>query len=178
MKLKGKKVAILLEQQFQDLEVWYPALRLREDGADVIFVGAGASDYKGKYGYPAKAHTQIEKVKADDLDALIVPGGWAPDFLRRNEKVLKLVQEMDQRGKVIGAICHAGWVLVSADVLADRTVTCFSAIKDDVVNAGAKFVDQEVVVDGNLVTSRTPEDLPAFCRELIGVLSKSSPPVV
>ena len=172
MTLKGKKVAILLEKDYQDLEVWYPALRLAEEGAAVSLIGTGASDYKGKFGYPAQADLSIDQAKPADFDAVVVPGGWAPDFLRRYEAVLQFVRDMDKAQKPVAAICHAGWVLASAGILKGRTVTCFSAIKDDVKNAGARYVDQEVAVDGNLITSRKPEDLPAFCRELIAALQR------
>ncbi len=170
MGLKGKKIAVLVERDYQDLEVWYPALRLREEGAEVLFVGTGAAEYKGKFGYPAAADVSVEKVKAADFDAVVVPGGWAPDFLRRHEPVLRFVRDMDKAGKVVAAICHAGWVLASAGVLKGRTVTCFSAIKDDVKNAGADYVDRETVVDKNLITARKPEDLPAFCRAILAAL--------
>jgi protease I len=118
---------------------------------------------------------EADTVSADQFDAIVVPGGWAPDRLRRYASVLKLVKDADEQGKVIGAICHAGWVLVSAQILKGRTMTSVKAIKDDVTNAGAHWVDQEVVCDGNLVTSRTPEDLPAFCRELIVAISAKEP---
>jgi len=173
MKLSGKKIVILVEQDYQDLEVWYPLLRLREEGAEVIPVGTGsAKSYKGKYGYPVEAKTTIDQVEAKSLDAVIIPGGWAPDFLRRYPTVNALVRDAFQQNKTVAAICHAGWVLVSAGILKGKTVTCFSAIKDDVVNAGAKFVDQDVVVDGHLITSRTPDDLPAFCSAIINQLSQ------
>jgi protease I len=172
MKLKGKKVAILVERDYQDLEVWYPALRLREEGATVKFVGTGSGEYKGKFGYPVSVDIAADKVSAKDFDAVIIPGGWAPDFLRRFETILRFVRDMHTAGKVVAAVCHAGWVLASANIVKGKTLTCFSAIKDDVVNAGGNFVDKEVVVDGNLITSRKPDDLPAFCREIIAALSR------
>ncbi|MBI3291986.1 MAG: type 1 glutamine amidotransferase [Elusimicrobia bacterium] len=173
LRLRGKRVGILVEQQYQDLEVWYPALRLREEGAEVLFIGTGtATSYVGKYGYPVTVDTTAAKVAWGSLDALVIPGGWAPDFLRRDPATVQLVSRMCQAGKLVAAICHAGWLLASAKVLQGRTVTAFSAIKDDVVNAGARFVDQEVVVDGNLITARKPDDLPAFCRAIIQHLSQ------
>ena len=171
MKLKGKKIGIFVEHHYQDMEVWVPYFRLKEEGAEVLFVGTGsAPHYTGKYGYPVKADTTADKVRARDLDALVIPGGWAPDFLRRHESVLNLVREMNTAKKVIACICHGGWVLASSKILAGRTVTCFSAIKDDLIHAGAKYVDREVQVDKNLITARTPDDLPAFLRETIQAL--------
>ena len=171
MTLRGKRVAILVEDLYQDQEVWYPYYRLKEAGAEVTVVGTGSKkEYKGKYGYPIVPDAATEHVSAGDFDAVIVPGGYAPDLLRRSPAVIRLVKEANQQGKVIGAICHAGWVLCSADVLRGKTVTCFVAIKDDVVNAGAVYVDREVVRDGNLITSRTPDALPAFLRTIIEAL--------
>ena len=177
MSLQGKRVAILVEDLYQDQEVWYPYYRLKEAGVDVVLVGTGKKEYKGKYGYPLTAERTAGQVSAQDIDGVIVPGGYAPDLLRRYPAVIQLVQEANLQGKIIGAICHAGWVLCSADVLRGKTVTCFSAIRDDVVNAGATFVDREVVRDGNLITSRKPDDLPAFMRTIIDALQEQpSPP--
>ena len=172
MTLQGKRVAILIEDLYQDQEVWYPYYRLKEAGAEAVLVGTGKHEYKGKYGYPVTPHTSAEQVSASEFDAVIVPGGYAPDLLRRFPAVIRLVREANQQGKLIGAICHAGWVLCSADVLRGKTATCFLAIKDDVVNAGATYVDREVVRDGNLITSRKPDDLPAFMRAFMDVLSR------
>lgn len=172
MDLKGKTVAVLVENLYQDLEVWYPLLRLREAGAEVITLGKEAGKtYTSKVGYPVVADRVFSSVSAAQLDAVVIPGGYAPDLLRRYPEVLKLVREMDAAGKVVAAICHAGWVLCSAGILKGRRATCFFAIKDNLVNAGAHYSDDEVVVDRNLVTSRKPEDLPAFCREIIRVLA-------
>jgi protease I len=175
MTLSGRTVAILLEKDFQDLEVWYPALRLKEAGARVVFVAPEKKEYRGKFGYPAVADKAVADVNAKDFDAVVVPGGWAPDFLRRHEPILALVRDLNGWGRPVAAICHAGWVLASAGILKGRNVTSFFAIKDDVQNAGAHWVDQDVAVDGNLVTSRTPDDLPAFCRELIRLLEQAKP---
>lgn len=178
MSLQGKRIAILVEDLYQDQEVWYPYYRFQEAGAQVVFVGTGSKpEYKSKFGYPLRPHTTAEKVSAREFDGVIVPGGYAPDLLRRYPMVIRFVQEAHQQGKVIGAICHAGWVLCSADILRGKTMTCFSAIKDDVVNAGATFVDREVVRDGNLVTSRTPDDLPAFTRTIIEALQARPTPL-
>ena len=172
MMLQGKRIAILVEDLYQDQEVWYPFYRLTEAGAEVVVVGTGKAEYKSKHGYPIAASVSADQVSAGDFDGIIVPGGYAPDLLRRLPAVVKLVKEANAQGKLIGAICHAGWVLVSADVLRGKTATCFSAIKDDVVNAGARYVDRAVVRDGNLITSRKPDDLPAFMRTIIEALQE------
>ncbi len=171
MSLTGKHVAILAENNYQELELWYPLLRLREAGAEVAVIGTGSAEtYTSKLGYPVTVDAAADEIEAADFDAVIVPGGYAPDLLRRYDAILKLVREANEQGKVVAAICHAGWVLVSAGILKGRCVTCVSAIKDDVINAGATYLDQEVVQDGNLITSRTPSDLPAFCRTIIAAL--------
>ena len=163
MELEGKRVGILVERDFQDLEVMYPYYRFKEAGAAVVTIAPEAKEYTGKFGYPIKAERRSSDVSVKDLDALVIPGGWAPDFLRRDAV---------EKGLVTGSICHGAWLLCSAHVLRGRKVTSFSAIKDDVVNAGAEWVDAEVVVDANLVTSRKPDDLPAFCRAMIEGLTK------
>ncbi len=171
MELAGKTVAVLVEDFYQDLEVWYPIYRLREAGAKVITVGTGTKkSYTGKYGYPVDADTEASKVKVADIDGIIIPGGFAPDMMRRHPAVIKLVADAEKKGKVIASICHGAWILCSANILKGRMATCFFAIKDDVINAGAIYVDQEVCVDGNLITSRKPDDLPAFMRETIKCL--------
>ncbi len=173
MRLKDLRIAMLAENGYEDLEVWYPMLRLQEEGATVDVIGSGTSKvYKSKHGYPVKVDKDAVYAEASDYDALIVPGGWAPDQLRRHQSVITFVKDIFSQEKVVGAICHAGSLLVSADVLRGRTATCFEAIKDDLINAGAEYVDREVVVDGNLITSRKPQDLPAFCRETINALAE------
>lgn len=175
MSLKGKKVFILVENLYQELEFWYPYYRLKEEGAQVKVVGSGSAEsYTSKFGYPINVDLAAEKADVKECDAVVIPGGYAPDILRRYPAVLKLVKEAYEQGKVVAAICHAGWVLASAGILKGKKATCFSAIKDDVINAGAKYEDAEVVVDGNLITSRKPDDLPAFCREIIKALSKNN----
>ncbi len=173
MELKGKRIAILVEDIYNEFEFWYPYYRMKEAGATVTVVGNGAKEYHSKIGVPAPGGVSAETVKSADFEAVIVPGGYAPDRMRRSQAMLGLVRSCFQEGKVVAAICHAGWVLVSAGILKGKTVTGFPSIKDDLGNAGAKYVDQEVVRDGNLITSRTPDDLPAFCREIIKALSKA-----
>ena len=171
MELKGKRIAILAEDNYQELELWYPLLRLREAGAKVRVIGTGSAEtYGSKHGYPVTVDAAADEVRTEDFDAVVIPGGYAPDRMRRYPALLGFVREMDTQGKVVAAICHAGWVLVSAGILKGRRATCFFAIKDDLVNAGATYVDAEVVQDGNLITSRTPDDLPAFCRTIIAAL--------
>jgi protease I len=163
MDLKGIRAAILVEQQYQEMEVWYPLYRLREAGCKVTLVGPEAGqNYPSKLGYPCKSDRAAKDVTANDFDILVIPGGFAPDFLRRNDAILRLTSGMVEQGKVVAAICHGPWVLCSTQALKGRRATCFFAIKDDVMNAGATYVDQEVVRDGNLITSRKPDDLPAF----------------
>ena len=167
MELSNKRAAILVEQQYQELEVWYPAYRLREAGCKVTLVGpeAGAT-YPSKLGYPAKSDKAAKDVSADDFDLLVIPGGFAPDYMRRSEAMLRLVSAMAEQGKVVAAICHGPWVLCSTQALKGRRATCFFSIKDDLANAGGRYVDEEVVRDGNLITSRKPDDLPAFMQAI------------
>jgi protease I len=173
MELKGTRVAVLAEEMYEDLELWYPVMRLREAGADVKIIGPKAGEiYKSKHGYPAKADLGMDEARAADFEAIVIPGGYAPDRMRRHAAMLTLVRTMHEGGKPVAFICHAGWVAISAGIVRGRTVTSVSAIKDDLVNAGARWIDQEVVIDGNLITSRTPPDLPAFCRELIKTLQR------
>jgi protease I len=173
MSLEGKRVAVLAEDLYQELELWYPVLRLREAGAEVVIVGTGSSDtYTSKHGYPVDVDASASDVGSEEFDALVIPGGYAPDRLRRYPAVNALAREVFHQGKIVAAICHGAWVLVSADVLRGRTATCFSGIKDDVMNAGAQYVDQEVVRDGNLITSREPDDLPAFLQEIVAGLER------
>lgn len=171
MKLNGRRVAVLVEDLYENLELWYPVLRLREEGAEIIIVGPKADEtYKSKEGYPAKADKSADEVSADEIDAVIVPGGYAPDRMRRHQSMVKLVREAFEKGKIVAAICHGGWMLAEADIVRGRTVTSFFAIKTDLVNAGANWIDQEVARDGNIITSRVPKDLPAFMRTVIEAL--------
>jgi len=174
VRLAGKRIAILAENMYQEMELWVPYYRLKEEGAEVKVVGAaGAKSYASKHGYPVNVDVQADQVKAVEFDAVIVPGGYAPDVMRRHPAMVTLVREAAQQGKVVAAICHAGWMLVSAGILKGRKATSFFSIKDDLVAAGADWVDAEVVVDGNLITSRRPDDLPAFCRAIVAALSKA-----
>jgi protease I len=176
MKLKGRSVAVLAEDQYEDQELWYPVLRFREEGAKVVIVGPKAQTYHSKHGYPATADVAASAARIEDFDAVIIPGGYAPDRMRRDPAMVKFVSDANARKKVIASVCHGGWMLTSADVVRGRKLTGFFSIKDDLVHAGATYVDQEVVVDGNLVTSRVPADLPAFCRAIISVLSGDAVP--
>src|SRR5436190_22784108 len=176
MELQGKRVAVLVEQQYQEMEVWYPVYRLREAGCQVTSVGPEAGQtYPSKLGYPVKSDKAARDVSANDFDVLVIPGGFAPDYLRRDAAILRLVSTMVEQGKVVAAICHGPWVLCSTQALKGRRATCFSSIKDDVMNAGATYVDQEVVRDGNLVTSRKPDDLPAFMTAVVQAVKEQSP---
>jgi protease I len=169
-----KRIAILVDTAYQEMELWVPYYRFLEAGAECVLVGAEAGKtYTSKLGYPATAQLSYDAVSADDFDGVIVPGGYAPDHIRRHAKANQFVRDMDAQGKLVAAICHAGWVLCSAGILKGRRATCFFAIKDDLVNAGARYEDAEVVVDQNLVTSRKPDDLPAFCRASLAVLAEA-----
>ena len=163
MELSNLRACVLVEQQYQEMEVWYPIYRLREAGCKVTLIGPEAGQtYTSKLSYPVKSDKAARDVSADDFDILVIPGGYSPDHMRRCEPMVRLVSTMAEQGKVVAAICHGPWVLCSTQALKGRKATCFFAIKDDVINAGGKYVDQEVVRDGNLITSRKPDDLPAF----------------
>ena len=174
MELSGKKIAVFVDNAYQEMELWYPYYRFQEAGASCVLVGAeNGKTYTSKLGYPATAQRSYDEVNAGDFDGVIVPGGYAPDHIRRHARANQFVKEMNAQGKLVASICHGPWVLCSAGILKGRRVTCFFAIKDDVVNAGARYEDAEVVVDQNLVTSRKPDDLPAFCRAALQVLAEA-----
>lgn len=165
---QGKRFAVLVENEYEDLELWYPVLRLREAGAEVTIVGPKAGEaYRSKHGYPAKADRAASEVKASDFDGVIIPGGYAPDKMRRHEAMVKFVKDAMQADKIVAAICHAGWMLCSADAVKGRRVTSFASIKDDLKHAGAEWVDEPVVQDGKLITSRQPDDLPHFMEAIL-----------
>jgi protease I len=173
MDLTGKRVAVLVEQKYEEMEVWYPVYRLREAGCTVTLVGPEAGKtYASKLGYPATADAAADRVSASDFDAVVIPGGFAPDYIRRSEPMLRLVRDAGGAGKPLAAICHGPWVLCSTNFLKGKTATCFHSIKDDVVNAGARYVDKEVVVDGNVITSRKPDDLPAFVTAVMKAIAE------
>ncbi|HSD63060.1 MAG TPA: type 1 glutamine amidotransferase domain-containing protein [Ignavibacteriaceae bacterium] len=172
MKLRGRKIAIFLEKMYEDLEFWYPYIRMKEEDADVCVVAPKVESYTGKYGLPAKADQSIVAVKTEEFNALIIPGGYSPDHMRRVPEMIEFVKKMNEEKKPIAAICHAPWMLASADIIKGKKVTSFFSIKDDLIHAGAEWVDQEVVKDGNIITSRSPNDLPAFCKEIIKTLEK------
>jgi protease I len=171
VELKGKRIAILAEDHYEDLELLYPLYRMKEAGAEVSVVGMpGVDAYQSKHNYPARVDVAATKVTADDFDAIIIPGGYAPDRMRRHPPMLNLVRGIYEKGGIVAMICHAGWVPISAGIVEGKRVTSVSAIKDDLMNAGAEWVDQEVVRDGNLISSRGPQDLPAFCRTIIAAM--------
>ena len=171
MTLSGKSIAIMLDQQYQEMEVWYPYYRLVEAGAKVIRVAPAAGEtYPSKLGYPCPSDVAAADVRGSDFDAVVVPGGWCPDFMRRSETMIRFIQQCAEAQIVLAAICHGGWMLCCTDALRGKRATSFMAIRHDMINAGAEWVDAECVVDGNLITARKPDDLPAFCQAIIGAL--------
>jgi len=173
MELKDRKTMVMVEQMYNDYEFVYPYYRLLETGAHVDVVAPEAKKtYPGKGGTTATSTLAAKDAVPGDYAGIVIPGGFAPDFMRRHEAMVNLVREMFTQGKVVAAICHGGWMLASARILKEKKVTSFFAIKDDLIHAGANWVDQEVVVDDNLITSRTPDDLPAFMRAVLEGMSK------
>lgn len=171
-KLDGKKILIFAAEEYEDLELHYPRIRLIEEGADITIAGKEKDkEFKGKNGVPVKTDVSFDDVSVADFDALVIPGGYAPDKIRRIKKAIDLTKQFYDEKKLVAFICHAGWVPTSAGILNGKKVTSFFSIKDDLVNAGANWVDEPVVTDGNLVTSRNPDDLPDFCKEIINYLS-------
>ncbi|MFP4564802.1 MAG: type 1 glutamine amidotransferase domain-containing protein [Spirochaetia bacterium] len=163
-----RKAVILVEDMYEDMEFWYPYYRLLEEGYAVTVVAPEKNRvYTSKHGYPVKSEAAPEGIDIQSIDVLVVPGGYAPDKLRRYDGILDLVRGVYDKGGVVGMICHAGWVPISAGITKGRKVTSVSAIKDDLVNSGADFVDEPVVVDNRLVSSRTPDDLPVFVKAIL-----------
>ncbi|EFM12905.1 intracellular protease, PfpI family [Paenibacillus curdlanolyticus YK9] len=171
MSLNNQTIICLLDDEFEDLELWYPVYRVREEGATVLYAGPEkGKKHIGKYGVPAVADLSYDELDSAKIDGLLVPGGWAPDKIRRYPKVLDIVREMNDQNKPIGQICHAGWVLVSAKILNGRKVTSTPGIRDDMENAGAEWFDEAVVVDGNLISARRPPDLPEYGQAFVEAL--------
>ncbi|WP_059105156.1 type 1 glutamine amidotransferase domain-containing protein [Shouchella shacheensis] len=174
MRLEGKRILSALDSDFEDLELWYPILRLQEEGARVDLAAAEANKtYSGKYGVPATSDLAFKDASAKEYDAILIPGGWAPDKLRRFPELLETVRTMDADKKPIGQICHAGWVLISANILSGRNVTSTPGIRDDMENAGAIWHDEAVVVDGHLISSRRPPDLPPYAKAFADAIAGS-----
>lgn len=173
MNLSGKTVVVLVENLYQEMEVWYPVYRLKEAGCKVLMVGPEAGkSYPSKLGYPAISDVAAKDVKPKDVHGIVIPGGFAPDYIRRSDAMIQLVRDLHEQKKPLAAICHGPWVLCSTTALKGRKATCFFAIKDDVINAGATYVDMECCVDGHVITARKPDDLPAFTKALMDQLAK------
>jgi protease I len=172
MSLQGRKILVLAADYFEESELLYPVIRLREENADVVVAGVTRDAVKGKSGYgPYPVDVAVDEVDAAEFDAVVVPGGFAPDLLRRSSRVLDLVRHFDEAGKPLAIVCHGGWVPVSAGILRDRTVTSVAAIRDDLVNAGADWIDEPVVVDRNLISAQLPRDLGPWMKALITALA-------
>ena len=172
MDLSGKTIALYADIMYQEMELWYPLYRLQEAGARVVVAaGEAGKTYTSKLGYPVKSEVAYKDLDPSKFDGVIVPGGFAPDYMRRHAEASAFVRAMDASGKLVAAVCHGPWMLCQADVLRGRKATSFFAIKTDVVNAGAEWIDSEVVRDRNLVTSRKPEDLPAFMKACLAVIA-------
>jgi protease I len=174
MSLQGKTVLIFAAPLYEDLELWYPKIRLEEEGARTVVAGLGEKTYQGKKGYPVSVDLNVDQVRAAEFDGLVIPGGYAPDLMRRSERLLQITREIYQAGKPVAFICHAGWVPISAGIVRGKRGTSVGAIKDDLVNAGLLWEDRPVVVDGNLISSRTPADLPQFMQALIAALREGT----
>jgi protease I len=170
MSLQGRTILFFAGPLYEDLELWYPRIRLEEEGARTVVAGTGEKTYQGKRGYPLTVDAGVDEISSRDFDGLVIPGGYAPDIMRRSQKLLQLTREIYQAGKPVAFICHAGWVPISAGIVRGKRGTSVGAIKDDLVNAGMLWEDSPVVVDGNLISSRTPADLPQFCKALIAAL--------
>lgn len=163
-------VLILVGPEYEDLEVWYPKLRLEEAGYDTPIAGMGERSYRGKHGYPCPVDGDVRDYSSESLAGVLAPGGWAPDKLRRDSDVLRCVREVHESGRLVATICHGPWILISAGIVRGRRLTSTVGIRDDVINAGAEWIDAPVVIDGNIVSSRVPKDLPAFGTAMVEVL--------
>ncbi len=192
-RLSGKRIAIIVANEFEDIELLYPILRLSEEGAQILVMPVAMGFHPrpwlenkpvtGRFGHPVPIPVMppgpryelaaFDTLRAEEIDCLLLPGGFSPDYLRRHLPTLELVRECHRRGKVVAAICHAPWVLISAGVVAGRRMTGLAAVRDDLIDAGAEYLDLPVVRDDNLITSRMPNDLPDFCREIINTLTGS-----
>lgn len=172
--LHGKRILIFVGDVYEDLELLYPRYRLIEEGAEVLLAGleSKGATYRGKHGYPIESDACVRDIDTEQFDALVIPGGFMPDKLRRDDDVKRITSAMHEAGKPVAHICHGGWIPISAGIVRGFTVTSTPGIRDDLVNAGAEWVDREVVVDRNQITSRRPDDLPAFCRAIIEVMSR------
>ena len=171
--LSRHRILFFTGEIYEDLELWYPLYRLQEAGAATVVAGESLETFAGKHGYPSTAEALIADMEAADFSGLVIPGGFMPDKLRRSPKVLQLVRDFDAAGKMIGMICHAGWIPISAGVMRGRTVTSTPGIRDDLVNAGATWLDAPVVIDGHWISARRPPDLPAFGAALVTFLAQT-----
>jgi protease I len=173
MRLQGKTVGVFVAQEVEDLEFWVPVMRLREEGARVIVIGLSTDSVRGKHGLEMTPDVSIEEApKADTLDGIVIPGGWAPDKLRRNQAILQLVRDVHAQGKIVATICHGGWVPISAGIMHGCQATGSTGIKDDIINAGGTWVNKAAFREGNMVWGRVVEDIPDFCRELVAALAE------
>lgn len=173
MRLQGKTIGYFVAQEVEDLEFWVPVMRLHEEGAKVIVIGLTSQSVRGKHGLEMTPDVSIDEApQAAMLDGLVIPGGWAPDKLRRNPKVLQLVRDVHAQGKIVASICHGGWVAISAGIVRGHQATGSTGIKDDILNAGGQWLDEPAFREGNMVWGRVVEDIPAFCRELVAALAE------
>ena len=169
--LQGTTVLFFAAPLYEDLELWYPKIRLEEEGVRTVVAGLGERSYQGKRGYPVTTDVSVEDIRAASFDGLVIPGGYAPDILRRSRRVLELTREIFEAGKPVAFICHAGWVPISAKIIKGRRATSVGAIRDDMINAGADWVDEATVVDGHLISARTPADMGPWMKALLHALS-------
>lgn len=172
MELNGHRILFFVDDIYEDMELWYPLYRLQEAGAETVVAGIETREYRGKHGYPCVAEVPLDSLSETEFTGLVIPGGFMPDKLRRLPKVLSLTRDFDIAGKLIGMICHAGWIPISAGIVGGRRLTSTPGIRDDLVNAGAEWLDEPVIVDGNLVSARRPPDLPAFGKALVDYLQR------